>query len=114
MHGTLDERWALLEALNLTENPFVKTEPSERDLDRIFVGRVDEMREVAARVVDRPRNVLVYGGYGCGKTTFVLRLLQELRGARRRRFLTGYAALGADTPQGFQIAALTALCKGAR
>ncbi len=114
LNGTLDERWDLLAALNLTENPFIRTDPSEKDLGRVFVGRVNEMREVAARVVDRPRNILVYGGYGCGKTTFVRKLLQELQSARRRRFLTGYAALATDTPQGFQIAALTALCEGAR
>jgi hypothetical protein len=114
VNGTLDERWHLLEALNLTENPFIKTEPAERDLERVFVGRRQEMREVAGRVVDRPRNILVFGGYGCGKTTFVRKLLQELRSARSRRFLTGYAALGEDTPRGFQIAALAALCEGAR
>jgi type II secretory pathway predicted ATPase ExeA len=114
VNGTLDVRQELLEALNLTQNPFVKTEPSDAAIDRIFVGRTAEMRAAAMRVVDRPRNLLIWGGYGCGKTTFVRRLLHEFRTARKLSFLTGYAALVEDTAQGFQRAALTALCKGAR
>jgi type II secretory pathway predicted ATPase ExeA len=114
VNGTLDRRQELLDGLNLTENPFVKTEPQEAVLDRIFVGRVAEMRAAAMGVVDHPRNLLVWGGYGCGKTTFVRKLLHELASARKLSFLTGYAALVEDTPRGFQRAALTALCKGAR
>jgi type II secretory pathway predicted ATPase ExeA len=114
VNGTLDRRQDLLEALNLTENPFVKTQPADAAIDRIFVGRVAEMRSAAMGVVDHPRNLLVWGGYGCGKTTFVRKLLHELQSARKLSFLTGYTALVEDTPRGFQRAALTALCKGAR
>ena len=114
VNGTLDRRQELLDALNLTENPFVKTQPADTAIVRIFVGRVDEMRGAAMGVVDHPRNLLVWGGYGCGKTTFVRKLLHELRTARKISFLTGYAALVEDTPRGFQRAALTAMCKGAR
>ena len=114
VNGTLDRRQELLDSLNLTENPFVKTQPADTAIDRIFVGRVAEMRAAAMGVVDHPRNLLVWGGYGCGKTTFVRKLLHELRTARKLSFLTGYAALVEDTPRGFQRAALTAMCKGAR
>jgi hypothetical protein len=114
VNGTLDRRQSLLDAINLTENPFVKTEPPEGAIDRIFVGRIPEMRAAAMRMVDRPRNLLVWGGYGCGKTTFIRKLLHELRSAKKLLFLTGYAALVEDTAQGFQRAALTALCEGAR
>jgi type II secretory pathway predicted ATPase ExeA len=114
VNGTLDDRRQLLDGLNLTENPFVKTEPAEAVIDRIFVGRASEMRAAAMRIVDRPRNILVWGGYGCGKTTFVRKLLHELRSTQSLSFLTGYSALVDDTPQGFQRAALTALCEGAR
>lgn len=114
VNGTLDRRRQLLDAWNLDDNPFIKTEPPESVIDRVFVGREKEMRAAAMRVVDRPRNVLVYGGYGCGKTTFVRKLLRELTSAKRVRFLTGYAPLGHDSPQGFQLAALAAFCEGAR
>lgn len=63
-------------------------------------------------VVDRPRNVLVVGGYGYGKTTFVRKLLRELAGAKRHTFLTGYAPLRQDSAAGFQLAALDALAEG--
>ena len=114
VNGTLDARRRSLDALNLIENPFIKTDPPEAVLDRVFVGRAPEMRQAAMRVVDRPRNLLVYGGYGCGKTTFVRKLLHELRSTQAFAFLTGYAPLVFDTAQGFQLAALTALCDGAR
>lgn len=114
VNGTLDHRRQLLDAFNLTENPFVKTQTPSTAIDRVFVGRVSEMRAAAMRVVDRPRNILVWGGYGCGKTTFVCKLLHELRTTQSLSFLTGYSTLVDDTPQGFQRAALTALCEGAR
>jgi hypothetical protein len=114
VNGSLDLKQDLLDALNLTNNPFVRTEPAEGGLDRIFVGRDSELRTAAMRLVDRPRNLLVWGGYGCGKTTFVRVLLHELRAAKKRRFLTGYAPLVEDTAPGFQRATLTALCEGAR
>jgi type II secretory pathway predicted ATPase ExeA len=114
VNGSLDLRQSLLDALNLKENPFAKAEPPEAAIDHIFVGRVPEIRAAAMRIVDRPRNLLVWGGYGCGKTTFVRKLLHELHSAKRLSFLTGYTALAEETPQGFQRAALTALCKSAR
>ncbi|MEP7125076.1 MAG: hypothetical protein ABJE95_29370 [Byssovorax sp.] len=86
VNGTLDRRQELLDTLNLTENPFVKTQPADTAIDRIFVGRVAEMRAAAMSVVDHPRNLLVWGGYGCGKTTFVRKLLHELRMARKLSF----------------------------
>jgi type II secretory pathway predicted ATPase ExeA len=107
--GSLDDRRELLLALNLAENPFVKTANG-----RVFVGRVNEIRAAAMRIVDHPRNLLVWGGHGCGKTTFLRKLLHELRAARKLSFLTGYTTLVDDTPLGFQQAALTALCEGAR
>jgi type II secretory pathway predicted ATPase ExeA len=113
INGTLDRRYALLAASNLTEIPFSRTDPSDEIIERVFVGRVQQIRDAAWRVMDRPRNILVLGGYGLGKTTFIRKLLRELHGAKTLRFLTGYAPLQSDTPQGFQFAALVALVDGA-
>lgn len=113
INGSLDRRTALLEAGNLRENPFVRTEPPDEVIDRIFVGRTQQLRDAAFRVLDRPRNLLVIGGHGLGKTTFIRKLLRELYTTRTIRFLTGYAPLRTDTPQGLQIAALSALAEGA-
>jgi type II secretory pathway predicted ATPase ExeA len=113
INGSLDRRTALLSSCNLTGNPFTRTEPSEEVIDRVFVGRVQQIREAAFRVLDRPRNLLVLGGYGLGKTTFIRKLLRELQSSRTIRFLTGYAPLRSDTSQGLQLAALSALAEGA-
>jgi hypothetical protein len=113
INGSLDRRTSLLSDGNLTGNPFTRTEPSEEVIDRVFVGRVQQIREAAFRVLDRPRNLLVLGGYGLGKTTFIRKLLRELHGSRTIRFLTGYAPLRSDTSQGLQLAALSALAEGA-
>ena len=113
INGAIDRRRELLESCNLRENPFVKTEPKSSLIDRVFIGRERELREAAMAVVDRPRNVLVVGGYGYGKMTFVRKLLRELAGAKRHTFLTGYAPLRQDSAAGFQLAALAALAEGA-
>lgn len=113
VNGSLDRRHALLGACNLQRNPFTKTEPKDETIDQVFVGREAEVRDAAVRVYDGPRNLLVVGGYGYGKTTFVRKLLRELREARSVTFLTGYAALQHDSPDGFRLAALTALVEGA-
>lgn len=113
VNGSIDRRRKVLAGCNLTENPFTRAEPPEAVLDRVFVGRHDELVDAAMTVVDRPRNLLVYGGFGYGKTTFVRKLLRELHSARETRFLTGYAPLRHDSPQGFQIAALSAFATGA-
>lgn len=113
INGTLDRRYALLTASNLTEIPFSRTDPSDELIERVFVGREQQLKDAAWRVVDRPRNILVLGGYGLGKTTFIRKLLRELHGAKTLRFLTGYAPLQSDSPQGFQFAALNALVAGA-
>jgi hypothetical protein len=114
VNGAIDRKWAVLEAMNLRENPFTKNEPDELAIQEVFVGRAAEMRDAALRLVDRPRNLLVQGGYGYGKMTFVRKLLQELRGSTRLRFLTGYAPLRHDSAEGFQLAALTALAASTR
>ncbi|KFA93057.1 hypothetical protein Q664_11585 [Archangium violaceum Cb vi76] len=103
----------MLEACNLQRNPFTKTEPKDDAIDQVFVGREAELRDAAWRVYDGPRNLLVVGGYGYGKTTFVRKLLRELRMTKQVSFLTGYAALQHDSPDGFRLAALTALVEGA-
>lgn len=113
INGTIDRRVALLTASNLTEIPFSRTDPPDEVIERVFVGRVQQLKDAAWRVVDRPRNILVLGGYGLGKTTFIRKLLRELHGAKTVRFLTGYAPLQTDSPQGFQFAALSALVDGA-
>jgi type IV secretory pathway ATPase VirB11/archaellum biosynthesis ATPase len=98
INGTIDRRDSLLTASNLTEIPFSRTDPSDEVIERVFVGRVQQLRDAAWRVVDRPRNILVLGGYGLGKTTFIRKLLRELHGAKNLRFLTGYAPLQSDSP----------------
>jgi type II secretory pathway predicted ATPase ExeA/Holliday junction resolvase-like predicted endonuclease len=113
INGSLDRRSSVLAASNLTGNPFTRTEPSEAVIDRVFVGRAEQIREAAFRVLEKPRNLLVLGGYGLGKTTFIRKLLRELHGSKNIRFLTGYAPLRSDTPQGLQLAALSALAEGA-
>jgi type II secretory pathway predicted ATPase ExeA len=113
INGAIDRRRKLLESCNLRENPFVKTEPKSSLIDQVFIGRERELRDAAMAVVDRPRNVLVVGGYGYGKTTFVRKLLRELRAAKQRTFLTGYAPLRQDSAAGFQLAALAAFAEGA-
>jgi type II secretory pathway predicted ATPase ExeA len=114
VNGRLDDQQELLHTLNLAVNPFVRTKSNEAPVGQVFVGRVNEIRAAAMRVVDHARNLLVWGGHGCGKTTFLRKLLHELRAARKISFLTGYTTLVEDTPQGFQRAALSAFCKGAR
>ena len=113
INGSIDRRYTLLSASDLTEIPFSRTEPTDEVIDRVFVGRAQQLKDAAWRTVDRPRNILVLGGYGLGKTTFIRKLLRELHGAKNVRFLTGYAPLQSDTPQGFQLAALGALVEGA-
>lgn len=113
INGAIDRRRELLATCNLRENPFIKTEPKGSLIDQIFIGRERELRDAAMAVVDRPRNVLVVGGYGYGKTTFVRKLLRELSAAKRRTFLTGYAPLRQDSAAGFQLAALAAFAEGA-
>lgn len=105
---------AVLESMNLRENPFTKNEPDDLAIEQVFVGRAPEMRDAALRLVDRPRNLLVQGGYGYGKTTFVKKLLHELSSSKKLRFLTGYAPLRHDSSEGFQLAALAALAEAAR
>lgn len=113
INGAIDRRRELLGSCNLRENPFVKTEPKGSLIDQVFIGRERELRDAAMAVVDRPRNVLVVGGYGYGKTTFIRKLLRELAAAKRRTFLTGYAPLRQDSAAGFQLAALAAFAEGA-
>jgi type II secretory pathway predicted ATPase ExeA len=113
INGSIDRRYALLNASNLREIPFSRTEPTDETIDRVFVGRVQQLQDAAWRTVDRPRNILVLGGYGLGKTTFIRKLLRDLHGAKTVSFLTGYAPLQSDSPQGFQLAALGALVEGA-
>ncbi|HYO59999.1 hypothetical protein, partial [Archangium sp.] len=75
VNGSLERRHALLSVCNLQRNPFTKTEPKDDAIDQVFVGREAEVRDAAMRVYDGPRNLLVVGGYGYGKTTFVRKLL---------------------------------------
>ena len=113
LNGAIDRRLSALTAINLKRNPFLKTEPPDDIIDQVFVAREAEIRDAALRVFDAPRNLLVLGDYGGGKTTFVKKLLRELRGSVRVQFLTGYAPLRQETVEGFQLAALSALAEGA-
>lgn len=110
INGSLDERQEMLTTLGLRGNPFGKTEPHPDRLDRIFVGRELELKRVGTAVSEH-RNVLLAGNYGSGKTTFARKLLSELRASKRLRFVSGFAAVASTTPEGFQLAALTALCE---
>ena len=114
INGAIGRRLDLLKAANIERNPFRAIEPDPRYLSKVFVGRQEEMRHVGPRLAEQSRNVLVVGSYGSGKTTFIKKLLQELRAASRIRFLGGYAPLRHNTPEGFQLAALAAIAEAAR
>lgn len=105
----LDLRPRLLERWNLSRNPFHKDPPPDDWIDRIFVGRRREMRQVLGAILELPRNVMIRGGYGMGKTTFVKKLLHELAATTKRRFLVAYQPLLGDRPLDFQNTVLKAL-----
>ncbi len=102
------------EIWNIARNPFHKDPPIEELIDKVFVGRKQEMRRTISAMLDLPRNVMVRGGYGMGKTTFVKKLLREFENSKTRRFLVAYEALVGDRPLDFQHAVLKALSKSLR
>ncbi|WP_019501443.1 ATP-binding protein [Pseudanabaena sp. PCC 6802] len=70
------ERW------NLREIPFTESASSLRSqtLDRVFTGRVEELKQVVPLLRGRERKrVLVYGWTGIGKSAFILEVLQGLQ-----------------------------------
>lgn len=105
----LEGRPKILARWNLSRNPFHKEPPPDEWIDRIFVGRRQEMRRAAGAIVELPRNVIVRGGYGMGKTTFVKKFLHELAATVKQRFLVAYEPLVGDRPLDFQHAVLKAL-----
>jgi hypothetical protein len=103
-----------LEQWNLSRNPFHKEPPPDDWIDRIFVGRQQEMYRAASAFLGLPRNIIVRGGYGMGKTTFVKKLLRELAATETTRFLVAYQPLVGDRPIDFQHAVLKALAASLR
>lgn len=115
INGAFKEALERLRTLNLRSNPFRRDALTGADLDRAFVGRAPEMRRAARQVFDSMgRNLLVKGGYGSGKTTFVRKFLRELEVAQGMKFLAGFASLGPPTPEGLHRAALEALVRAGR
>ncbi len=113
-NGSFDRRGQILDRYNLLKNPFRKDAPPPDVLDKIFIARQTELRRAGYVMYDSPRNVLVRGGFGMGKTTFVRKLLSELAGAEKVRFLTVYHPLLGRTPLDFQNTAVKALAMGMR
>ena len=107
-------RDALFDAWNLSGNPFHKDPPPDDLLTRVFVGRERELLRVGRAILDSPRNVMLRGGYGMGKTTFVKRLLSELAKTTSRRYLVAYGSLLGDHALDFQHAVLKALADSLR
>jgi hypothetical protein len=112
-NGSFERRTQVLDRYNLRKNPFRKDAPSDA-LDDIFIGRQRELRRAGFVMYDSPRNVLVRGGFGMGKTTFVRKLLSELSGAKKASFLTAYQPLLGSSPLDFQNTALKALAAAMR
>ncbi len=118
MSSLLDDdfrnRETLYESWNLRGNPFHKDPPADDVIPKVFVGRDGEIRRAARAAVDMPRNVMIRGGYGMGKTTFVRRLLHELNVTQRMNFLVAYGALVGERPVDFYRAVLKALAESLR
>lgn len=114
LNEDLEGRPRILETWNLRRNPFHKDPPPDEWIDKIFVGRRREMRRAAGAILDLPRNVMVRGGYGMGKTTFVKKILHELAAAPKMTFLVAYQPLVGDRPFDFQLAVLKALAEALR
>jgi hypothetical protein len=89
------EAWGLEKVLFAVQMP----EPLYRA--QIFAAREKEMDRAAMTVMDAPRNVLVSGLFGIGKTFFLEELLRRLREDYNEDVLTVYACLetqDADIP----------------
>ncbi len=104
----------LPEGWNLSRNPFHKDPPGDELIDETFVGRKAEMLRVGDAFWDLPRNVMIRGGYGMGKTTFAKKILRELAITQSRKFLVSYEALAGDRPIDFLHAVLKALSAALR
>jgi hypothetical protein len=113
-NGTFDHRAQILDRYNLQKNPFRKDAPPDDVINKIFIGRLPELRRAAYTMYDSPRNVLVRGGFGMGKTTFMRKLLFELSSASKAQFLTARHPLLGGTPLDFQNTALKALAMAMR
>jgi len=113
-NGDFKTRKQILRRFLLEQNPFRKGSPRHDILDAIFIGRRAELRRAGFAMLDSPRNVLVRGGFGMGKTTFVHKLLSELARAQHINTLTSYHALVGNTPLDVYNTALKGLATAQR
>ena len=58
----------------LRRNLFGLHIPERRFLDKVFTGRMNELETTRVTLNERPRNVLIKGFFGVGKTIFIKEL----------------------------------------
>jgi hypothetical protein len=90
------KRKETLKKWDLTYNPFSGRPPEPRLLSQIFTGREREMSLAMPTVLEVPRNLLIYGVFGVGKTVFILETLRKLKEIDNP--LVIYTSLIGDTP----------------
>jgi len=94
----------------LKSNPFILSPYGDIErVAKIFVGRDEEIEKAIVSCLEEPRNILIYGMFGIGKSAFILKLLYEFANATNIRSITSYSYLGEATPKGFIAQASLAL-----
>jgi len=95
----------------LSANPFSIVAPPPSIVEKVFVGRTDELDKLIQTITLPviPINVNVTGAYGVGKTTFLRRAIQLL--SERPDVLAVYLNIEGDTPLHFGTSVLRALDK---
>ena len=101
------ERRQTLKKWGLAYNPFSSRPPEPRLISQIFTGREREMSLAIPTVLETPRNLLLYGVFGVGKTIFILELLRKLE--QIDNTLVVYTSLTGDTPIDFAKSVLLGL-----
>jgi len=108
----IERRQKRLREWGLKKNPFSIRPPALQLLNEIFTNREKEMRSIIPTLYELPRNALVYGAYGIGKTTFVIETLREL--STLSKVLVAYAPLSGESPEDFERTVLLALANSLR
>ena len=106
------KREETLKKWGLIYNPFSGRPPELKQLSQIFVGREREMSLAIPTVLEVPRNLLVYGVFGVGKTVFILETLRKLKEIDNP--LVIYTSLIGDKPLDFAKTVLLGLANSLR
>ena len=94
----------------LESNPFILSPYGDIErLAKVFVDRKEEIERAVITCLEEPRNILVYGMFGIGKSAFILKVLYEFAKAINIHSLTSYSYLGEATSKGFVAQALLSL-----